>query len=150
MRNYQLAQINIGRIRGADMNDPVMKEFVDNLTTVNTIAEASKGFIWRLKDDSDNATSFNPFNDEQIIINMSVWDSIENLEEFMYRTMHADFLRRRREWFHRYGKVYTAMWWIEENKFPTIQEAVDNLAHLEQHGPTEKVFDFKKKFSRPQ
>ena len=149
MKHYQLAQINIGRIKGVDMNDPVMKEFVDNLTMVNTIAETSEGFIWRLKDDSDNSTAFNPFNDERIIVNMSVWENIESLETFMYKTTHVEFLKRRREWFHRYGKVYTAMWWIEANQFPSIQQAIENLDYLEKHGPTEKVFDFKKKFPEP-
>jgi hypothetical protein len=149
MNTYQLAEINIGRIKGVNINDPVMKEFVDNLETVNALADGSKGFVWRFRDDNNNATNFNPYNDQQVIVNVSVWESIEDLEHYMYKTFHADFLRRRKEWFQRYGKVYTAMWWIPAGQYPTLQQAVDNLDYLEKNGPTEKVFDFKTKFPRP-
>ena len=150
MTKYLIAEINIARMRGVNINDPIMKEFADNLDTVNAIAESSEGFVWRLKDDSNNATSLNPYDDEQIIINVSVWESIELLENFMYKTFHAEFLRRRKEWFHRFGKVYTAMWWTPRGQYPTMQEAADKLAYLQQHGPTELVFDFKKKFEAPE
>jgi hypothetical protein len=137
-------------MRGVNISDPIMKEFVDNLDTVNTIAESSEGFVWRLKDDSNNATSLNPYDDEQIIINVSVWESIELLENFMYKTFHSEFLRRRKEWFHRFGKVYTALWWTPGGHYPTMQEAADKLEYLQLHGPTEFVFDFKKKFEAPE
>lgn len=149
MSKYQLAEINIARMKGVNINDPLMKEFVDNLDKVNALAESSPGFIWRFKDESNNATSFNPYNDEQVIINISVWDSIEHLENYMYKTLHSEFLKRRREWFHRFGKVYTAMWWIPCGQFPTVQEAVNNLEYLQKNGATEKVFDFKTKFICP-
>ena len=89
---YQLAQINVAKMIGVNINDPIMKEFVDNLDQINQLAENSEGFIWRLKDETDNATDFNPFNDEQIIINISVWKDIESLENFTYRTFHTEFL----------------------------------------------------------
>lgn len=136
-------------MKGVDINDPVMKEFVDNLDKVNAVAESSEGFVWRLKDDNNNATSINPYNDEQVIINVSVWESIEALENFMYKTFHSEFLRRRKEWFQTFGKVTTAMWWVPEGKFPTIEEAVQKLADLQQNGSSPAVFDFKKKFSPP-
>ncbi|MBM3427083.1 MAG: DUF3291 domain-containing protein, partial [Bacteroidetes bacterium] len=82
--NYHIAEINIARMKGVDIQDPIMKEFVDNLDAVNQVAEESEGFVWRLKDESNNATSLNPYQDEQILINVSVWNSIEALEEFMY------------------------------------------------------------------
>ncbi|MGC4102446.1 DUF3291 domain-containing protein [Ferruginibacter sp.] len=149
MNQYQLAEINIARMKGININDPVMKEFVDNLDAVNALAENSPGFIWRFKDDSNNATAFNPFNDEQVIINISVWEDIETLRDFMYNTWHADFMKRRREWFHRFGKLYTAMWWTPAGKFPTVEEAIDNLDYLQKNGATEKVFDFKNIFNAP-
>ena len=144
--SYNIAEINIGRIKGVTIDDPVMKEFVDNLEKVNTLAETSEGFVWRLKDDADNATHFNPYHDEQVIINVSVWESIEALEHFMYKTVHVDFLKRRREWFQAFGKVYTAMWWIPKGEVPTLQEAVEKLDYLQKHGATEKVFDFRNKY----
>lgn len=149
MSTYQLAEINIARMKGININDPIMKEFVDNLDNVNAIAESSEGFVWRLKDDSNNATSLNPYNDEQVIINVSVWESIETLENFMYKTFHSDFLRRRKEWFQSFGKAYTAMWWIPKGQFPTMQQAVDKLDFLQKNGASAMVFDFRKKFSPP-
>lgn len=149
MSTHQIAQINIAKMKGVNINDPIMKEFVDNLDGVNAIAESSPGFVWRLKDEGNNATSLNPYDDEQIIINVSVWESIEDLENFMYKTFHADFLKRRREWFQRFGKVYTAMWWIPAGQFPTIQEAVGKLDDLEKVGASEEAFDFKTKFPKP-
>ncbi|MGB4770723.1 MAG: DUF3291 domain-containing protein [Chitinophagaceae bacterium] len=146
---YHIAEINIARMRGVNIDDPVMKEFKDNLDVVNQSAEGSRGFVWRLKDDSNNATSLNPYDDEQILINVSVWESIEDLEQFMYNTFHSVFLKRRKEWFHRFGKAYTAMWWVPAGHLPTMQEAVDMLAHLQEHGPSAKVFDFKNKFTAP-
>ncbi len=149
MSKYQLAEINIARMKGVNINDPVMKEFVDNLDKVNAIAENSEGFVWRLKDENNNATNFNPYDDEKVIINISVWESIESLEIFMYKTLHSDFLKRRKEWFHKFGEAYFAMWWVPEGQFPTIQEAVYKLDYLQKNGASEFVFDFKNKFMFP-
>jgi len=136
-------------MKGVDINDPIMKEFVENLDAVNQIAEKSEGFVWRLKDENNNATSLNPYNDETIIINVSVWKSIETLENFMYRTFHSDFLKRRKEWFLNYGSAHTAMWWIPEGHIPTMQEAVDKLSFLQTNGPSPNSFDFRHKFPAP-
>jgi hypothetical protein len=149
MEKHHIAQINVGRIKGVTINDPVMKEFVDNLDKVNQLAESSKGFVWRLKDDDNNATAFNPYNDEQIIINLSIWETIEDLEQFAFKSYHVEYLRRRREWFENYGKAYAALWWVPANHFPTITEAVNKLAYLQEHGASQQVFDFKKRFPHP-
>ena len=149
MTTYHIAQINIGRIKGVNIDDPIMKEFKENLDTINLLAEQSKGFVWRLKDDSNNATNLNPYNDEQVIINVSVWETIEDLETFVYKTLHTDFLRRRKEWFHSFGKAYAAMWWIKPGHYPTTQEATEKLDYLQKNGPTPSVFDYKNKFPIP-
>ena len=142
----QLAQINVARMIGVNIDDPIMKEFVDNLDRVNELAESSPGFVWRLKDESNNASSFDPYNDEQMIINISVWDDIESLEKFTYQTFHTDFLKRRKEWFVKYGKAHYAMWWIEKDMFPTVDESVQRLDYLQQNGPSEYAFSFKQSF----
>ncbi len=147
--NYNIAEINIARMKGVDINDPIMKEFVENLDAVNQIAESSEGFIWRLKDDNNNATSLNPYDDEQVIINVSVWESIETLENFMYKTFHSEFLKRRKEWFVAYGTAHTAMWWVTAGHTPTLQEAVDKLDHLQKNGASADSFDFRNKFAAP-
>ena len=146
---YQIAQINVSRMVGVNINDPIMQEFVDNLDNVNALAERSPGFIWRLKDESNNASSFDPFNDEQVIINISVWEDVRSLEHFTYKTFHTDFLKRRKEWFNRYGKAHFALWWIKEGKFPTIEEAVERLAYLQQNGTTAYAFSFRDQFGKP-
>jgi len=102
-----------------------------------------------LKDENDDATSFKPYNDEQVIINISVWDSIESLKDFVFKTFHSDFLKRRKEWFKSYGKIQVAMWWIQEGEIPTIEEAVDKLEYLQKNVPSEMVFDFKNIFPKP-
>ena len=124
MNDFQIAQINIARMKGVNIDDPIMKEFTDNLDRVNELAESSKGFVWRLKDDSNNATSMNPYNDVQVLINISVWESIEALEEYTFKTFHSEFLRRRKEWFNSFGKATYAIWWISTGTHPTIEEAL--------------------------
>jgi len=148
-KKYQLAQINISRMIGVNINDPIMKEFVDNLDKVNNLAEHSEGFVWRLKDENNDATSFNPYNDEQVIINISVWKSIASLETFVYKTLHTNFLKRRKEWFQKFGKVTTAIWWISEGDFPSVENAVEQLDYLQKNGPSQKVFDFRNKYAPP-
>lgn len=147
-QEFHLAQINIGKMLGTTINDPVMKDFVDQLDEVNSLAENSKGFVWRLKDEANNATNIKAFDDEQIIVNMSVWQTAEDLEAFVYRGRHLDVLKRRKEWFARL-KMFMAMWWIPAGYTPTVTEAKSRLLHLEQQGPTAFAFDFKKRFPPP-
>jgi hypothetical protein len=149
MNDYQIAQINIARIIGVNINDPVMREFVDNLDKVNAVAEESEGFVWRLKDENNNATSLNPYGDEQILINISVWENIESLEKYVYKSFHTDFLRRRKDWFQNFGQASVAMWWIPAGLVPTIEEAVAKLDHLQKNGASEQAFNFKKRFPPP-
>jgi hypothetical protein len=149
MKKYHLAQINIARMKGTTIDDPIMAEFVANLDRINALAESSLGFVWRLKDDDNNATAFNPYNDEQIIVNASVWESIEALERFAFNSDHVAFVRRRREWFQSFGKAYTAMWWIPAGTVPTVAEMVQKLSDLQANGPSQEVFDFRMKFGPP-
>jgi len=146
---YQLAEINVAKMIGVNIDDPIMKEFVDNLDRVNQLAEESKGFIWRMKDEENNATSFNPFNDEQVIINLSVWQDIDSLQHFTYKTFHTDFLKRKKEWFAKYGKIHFALWWIKAGNYPTIEEAIERLDYLQLNEPSEKAFNFKVQFPKP-
>jgi len=144
--DYQIAQFNVGRMLGDNIEAPIMKEFVDNIAMVNALAEKSSGFIWRMKDENNNATSFNPFNDQQIIINLSVWESVEALEAFTYKSLHTNFLKRRKEWFSNFGKPHFVLWWIEKGKYPSLEVAKNKLEFLQENGPTEKAFNFRMKF----
>ncbi|MCV6629814.1 MAG: DUF3291 domain-containing protein [Flavobacteriaceae bacterium] len=148
-KKYQLAQINIAKMIGVNIEDPIMQEFVENLDKVNQLAEESPGFVWRLKDDSNHAANFNPYEDERVIINLSVWEDVESLEQYTYKTFHVDFLRRRKEWFQKFGKAYYAMWWIEAGSIPSIEDAVNRLEQLQKEGASQNVFDFKQRFPMP-
>ncbi len=147
--NFYVAQINIGRITGTTIEDPVMADFVAQLDTINELAEKSEGFVWRLKSADNNATSFNPYNDQQIIINFSVWETIEHLDQFVYKSAHTIVMKDRKKWFEKFGQPYMALWYVPAGYTPTIEEAAERLDHLQKNGPSEYAFDFRNPFSRP-
>jgi len=143
--NFHLAQLNVGAIL-APLDSPVMADFVNNLDKINALAEASPGFIWRLKDDANNATSIQMFDDARIIVNMSVWETLEQLYQFAYKSMHTEFLKRRREWFERMGEMYYVLWYVPAGTVPDVMEARQRLEHLRTHGETPYAFSFSKRF----
>ena len=149
MTGFQLAQVNIGRILGP-MDSAVMVDFANALDEINALADGSPGFVWRLQDDDGNATGLRPFDDDSLLINMSVWESIEALEAYVYRSHHRDYLVRRREWFARMTEVFVALWWVPAGTIPTEQDAKDHLALLAEHGPTADTFTFRKPFPAPE
>ncbi|MEZ8121892.1 DUF3291 domain-containing protein [Vibrio splendidus] len=142
----KLAQLNIALAK-YPLDAPEIKEFVDNLELVNGIAESSEGFVWRLKDESGDATNIQAFDDPNMIVNMSVWDSVDSLKNFMFRTHHRDFMRRKGDWFHRLPEDTYVLWWIEEDDIPTLEEAIERLEHLREVGDTPYAFTFKTNFT---
>jgi heme-degrading monooxygenase HmoA len=142
---YQLAQVNIGRARG-EITDPVMAEFVARLAEINALADQSPGFVWRLQTEDGDATAVRPYEDLRILINMSVWEDLPSLRAYVYRSAHAAVMRRRREWFERFERVYVALWWVPAGHRPSVSEAVERLAHLEANGPTAIAFTFGEPF----
>lgn len=143
---YFLAQVNIGKII-APLDSEQMSGFVNNLDRINELAEKSPGFVWRLKEDNNNATSIKVFEDDFMLINMSVWESIDFLYQFVYQSAHVDYLKRRKEWFEKMTDIYTALWWIPETHTITPAEAIERLVHIRQHGDTPFAFSFKKRFT---
>jgi len=146
--NCYLAQANIARMR-APLDSVVMQGFVDRLEPLNVLADSMPGFVWRLQTDEGDATSVQIFDDSQIIVNMSVWQSMAALEEFVYRSDHVAALQKRAEWFERPDKPPLVLWWIEPNHIPTIQEAEDRFKQLWQDGPTAEAFTFRTRFEPP-
>lgn len=134
-----LAQINIANWR-FPATDPRAADFIANLDRVNAAAERMPGFVWRLKDESGNATAIDPYNDPNIIVNMSVWESVETLEKFVWQTVHANIYRRAGEWFEPMAKAHFAMWWIEPGHRPSAREGRERLDHLREHGPSAHAF----------
>lgn len=143
---YHLAQINIARAR-YDTEDPRFQSFIDLLEPVNAMAERMPGFVWRLQDESsDGAVDIQAFEDPRIIVNMSVWQDIEALYAFAFKTAHAKVMTRRREWFEPMETAYLALWWIPAGHVPTVEEAKERLARLDAEGPTPFAFDFRSLF----
>lgn len=145
MPHYQLAQVNIGRIR-ASLEDPVMAGFVNRLDEINALADQSPGFVWRLQTPAGNATYLRPYDDDRILVNMSVWESVEALKNFVYRTAHKEMLRQRQEWFEKIDSAYAALWWVPAGHIPGVDEAKKRLAYLEEHVPTQFAFTFQRIF----
>ena len=139
--NHHLAQLNIGRIR-YEIDDPRMADFTNNLAMVNGLAERTPGVVWRYIDESGNSTSTRPYSDPRIAINLSVWESVESLERFVYQTIHKRFYGRRAEWFEHFEGPYFVMWWVPAGHRPDVEEAVARLAHLKRNGPSDHAFDW--------
>ncbi len=143
---YQLAQVNITRMI-APLDSPEMRDFVDNLDPINALAEAAPGFVWRLKGDGNDATSLRPYEDERIIVNLSVWESVDALFQYAYYSDHTAYFRRRAEWFVKMTTPAVALWWVESGHIPTTDEAKLKLDLLEKQGATPESFTFKQRFS---
>ena len=149
MGNWHLAQVNIAVLR-APIDSPQLADFVERLDPVNALAEGSAGFVWRLQTEDGDATAIRAFDDDRIIVNLTVWESVEALGEFVFRSGgHLDVLRRRREWFEKMATAYVAMWWIPAGTIPTVDEAKRRLETLDRLGPTQDAFTFSEQFTAP-
>jgi len=142
---YHLAQLNIGRSVAA-IDDPAMADFVANLDRINALGEATPGFVWRLKDETGSATAIRAFDDPLMIVNLTVWTSVEALRGYVYRSDHADLFRRRREWFVPLDGPSLVLWWVPAGHIPTVAEARERLDHLAANGPTRIAFTLKTTF----
>ena len=145
MRQHDLAQLNVGRLKAAT-DSPIVAEFMEALDAVNALADDSPGFVWRFQTDEGNATAERPFPDDMILVNLSTWESLEALSDYVYRTVHAEYLRRRREWFERLDEVGIALWWVPAGHQPSVDEALERLEHLKANGPSAHAFTFRHRF----
>jgi hypothetical protein len=148
MSAYELAQLNIGIIRGP-MDSPVMADFAANLERINALAERSAGFVWRLQTEAGDATAIRPFENENMLLNMSVWRDVESLNTYVYGSAHVEIMRRRREWFERMQEAFLVLWWVPKDHRPGIAEALAKLETLRSKGPTAEAFTFRKAFPPP-
>ncbi len=145
---FHVAQVNIAMLR-EPLSSPRLADFVAALEPVNALADAATGFVWRLQTEDGDATSIQAFADDRLLVNMSVWTSIEALGDFVYRTRHAEVMRRRREWFEQLTEVFAVLWWIPAGHIPTVAEAKERLAMLEANGPGPDAFTFRVPFAAP-
>jgi hypothetical protein len=152
--DYVLAQINVGRLV-APLHDTRIADFVAALDSVNAAADGAPGFVWRLQTEDGNAVAVRAFEADAtgapggIIINMSVWESVEALADYAYGEPHRAVLRRRREWFEQMTEAYLALWWVPRGHVPTVAEAEERVARLRAHGPTPYAFTFRVHFPPP-
>lgn len=150
MSRFQLAQLNVGLTKGP-MDSPLMADFVANLDRINALADQSPGFVWRLQDDSGNATSVRgtrPVPDN-FIVNLSVWDNVAALNHYVYKTAHVEIMKRRKEWFERMAENHFVLWWVPRGHVPTVDEALARLDALRANGPSELAFSFRHAFPAP-
>ena len=142
---WHLAQLNVGRMV-APTDAPEVAAFMAALDPINALADASPGFVWRLQTESGNATDIHEFDDPLLLLNMSVWESIESLRAFTYTTAHTDVLRRRRDWFDKLAEAHLVLWWVPAGHIPTTAEAIERLERLRRDGPTPAAFTFRVPF----
>lgn len=145
MNHYHLAQINIAKAKGS-MDSKVMKGFVDRLDEINSLAEKSPGFVWRLQTEKGDATSIQAFDDSTLIVNMSVWEDIETLKEFVYKSLHVELIRDRDAWFNKITNAHQALWWVPVGHIPSVEEGKEKLNLLQLKGPSKEAFTFSKPF----
>ncbi len=145
---YQIAQVNIGRML-APLEDPIMAEFVASLGEINALADSSPGFVWRFQTEEGDATAIRPYDDDRIIVNFSVWETVEDLKTYVYQSAHAQVMRRRRQWFEKFEGMYMALWWVEAGHLPSVSEAKERLEDLSRHGESERAFTFRRLFGPP-
>jgi hypothetical protein len=143
-----LAQANIATMR-APLEDPIMEGFRSQLDRMNALADGSPGFVWRLQTDAGNATGIRAYEDELILFNMSVWESIDALHAYVYRSAHAGPLRARRQWFVPTAGPTVVLWWIPAGHVPSIEEAKERIAWLQARGPSPEAFTFRSAYPPP-
>jgi len=143
---WQLAQLNLALL-AAPIDSPQLKSFVDQIDAVNALAEQSPGFVWRWEDENGNPS--NGGFDESLIVNMSVWDDVDSLFEFTYKTAHTGVMRDRKKWFNTMPGAHMVLWWVPTGHRPSPEEARERLQLLQSQGASEKAFTFKSRFDVP-
>ncbi|HUE99862.1 MAG TPA: DUF3291 domain-containing protein [Anaerolineales bacterium] len=148
MTEYHLAQINIARML-APIDDPVMADFVAQLPPTNALAEESPGFVWRLQLEGGDATSIKVYDDDMTIVNLTVWESVDALRQYVYKSAHRGVLRDRKRWFEKFDDPYYALWWVSAGHLPSTEEGRERLEYLREHGDSASAFSFKNVFAEP-
>jgi hypothetical protein len=147
--DWHFAELNIGRLH-EPLDHPATREFVEALDEVNALAEASPGFVWRLPDEATGlSSSYVRADDDPLhIINLSVWETPEQLHDYVYRSAHTPFLRRRREWFRKV-ELFLVCWWVPAGHTPTVDEAMAKLDQLGREGPSDDAFTLRDRRPSP-
>lgn len=150
---YELAQVNVARL-DAPLEHPRLRDFVAALDAVNQEADDAPGFLWRLQAEDGNATSIRAFEwDVQgaagMIVNLSVWQSVDTLANYVFSGQHLAVMKRRREWFVPMREAYTALWWVPAGHRPTTDEAEQRVRLLREQGATSTSFTLRRSWPPP-
>ena len=134
-----IAELNIGKLRYPP-EDPRMDEFIGNLARINALAERSPGFVWRLQGDGDGAIDIFHPDHPDTNVNLSVWETVEDLEAYVFNTVHVRFYAKKDDWFDHVEQPAFAMWPVPVGHIPDVFEAWERLEHLRAHGPTDHAY----------
>lgn len=137
-----LAQLNVGRLV-APTDDPRVAEFMAALDMVNGLGKRMPGFVWIMEGSGAPGTGNTEAKiggDPLYVANLTVWENVEALENFVWRTVHRRFYARRREWFEVLGDMHLVLWWVPVGHRPTLDEALARLDHLRAHGDGDHAF----------
>jgi heme-degrading monooxygenase HmoA len=136
---WHLAQLNVAAARW-NIDQPEMAGFVEQIAGINAMADASPGFVWRWTGQTD---------DPRLLVNFSVWESIEALKAFTYRSSHVTVFRDRARWFENAEIPNLVLWWVPVGHQPTLQESMARLKLFHDFGPTRGAFTFASAFDPP-
>lgn len=145
---YQLAQLNIADSK-AELTSDVMSGFASRLDEINMLSENSPGFVWRYQDEEGEQAPLEIFNNPLILVNMTVWEDIESLKHFVYKTVHKELIKGRKSWFHKIPETHQVIWWVPAGHIPSLKESKEKLDLIRSKGPTENAFNFVKSFEAP-
>lgn len=147
MQKFHLAQINIAKAKST-MDSDIMKGFVDRLDEINHLADKSPGFVWRLKE-GESAITISAYENPAIIVNMSVWEDLDSLKNYVYKSVHIQLLKEKKSWFYKMDSAHQALWWIPASHIPSVLEGKERLKFFQEHGATEFAFNFAENFPAP-
>lgn len=146
---WHLAQLNVGRSL-EPLDSPTLAGFMEALDPINALADAAPGFVWRLQTEAGNATDIKAIDDDPLfILNLSVWESLQQLGDFVYRSDHVHVMRQRAQWFERMQEAIVVLWWVPAGTVPTVEEALERLDLLRRDGPSPAAFSFRQPFPPP-
>lgn len=148
MGNYHLAQLNIANAV-ATMESPEMEGFVARLDEIHDLADNAEGFIWRWESETIDSSVVDVFGDPLLLVNLTLWESVETLKHFVYKTIHVELIRDREAWFSKMPEMHQVVWWVPEGHTPSVTEAKERLDKLRADGPTEAAFTMAKPFPKP-
>ncbi len=152
MNTWHLAELNISRLL-QPLDHPETADFLEGIAPINELAESAPGFVWRLKDEDGASSSFVNIpgvDDPNVVVNYSIWEDLETLFEFVMKSGHVDFFRRRRDWMEKNVEAATVCWWIPAGTVPSLAEAMDHLESLRQNGPSDDGWPMQERRQPPQ